>query len=107
MARRADGTVLPGTVLNPHGRPRNNLEELKRQYSHRLLEFFEGLIELTKSSNENVRLQASRSVIEWLVGKPQIAVDMTHKTLNLGQLYVEALAEVNARARDTVDAEPR
>jgi hypothetical protein len=36
--------------------PRNAIEQLRAKYMHRLPELFDGLIELTKSDSENIRL---------------------------------------------------
>jgi hypothetical protein len=60
VARRPDGTVLPGSVLNPGGRPRTAIEELRTRLLPRLPEFVAGLIELTQSPNEATRLAALR-----------------------------------------------
>jgi hypothetical protein len=46
-ARRANGQLIGGQgSLNPSGRPRNAIEELRAKYMHRLPELFDGLFQL-------------------------------------------------------------
>jgi len=94
-ARRPNGTMMPGAVLNPGGRPRNAIEQLREKYMHRLPELFDGLIELTKSDSENIRLQALREIFDRLLGKPAVFVDATHTRVDIGQLYLAALKRAN------------
>ena len=86
---------MPGSVLNPGGRPRNAIEQLREKYMHRLPELFEGLIELTKSDSENIRLQALREIFDRLLGKPAVFVDATHTRVDVGQLYLDSLKRAN------------
>jgi hypothetical protein len=94
-ARRPNGTVMPGTVLNPGGRPRTAIEELRAKYSHRLPELFESLFQLTNSKNESIALQATREILDRLLGKPAISVDTTHTRVDIASLYLQALKEAN------------
>jgi hypothetical protein len=91
IARRANGTVLPGTILNAGGRPKTAIEELRARYLPRLSEFFNGLIELSKSENETTRLSAVREILDRLLGKPAVFVDATHTTVDIPSLYLQAL----------------
>ena len=62
-ARRANGQLIGGQgSLNPSGRPRNAIEELRAKYMHRLPEMFDGLFQLTNSEIETIRLQAIREI---------------------------------------------
>jgi hypothetical protein len=47
----------------------NCITELRAKYSHRLPEFMDGLIELSKSPNETIRLQATRELLDRLLGR--------------------------------------
>jgi hypothetical protein len=94
--RRPNGTLLPGHAnLNPGGRPRNAIEELRAKYSHRLPEFMDRLIELSKSPNESVALGALKDLLDRLLGKPAISVDTTHTRVDIAQLYLQALKQAN------------
>jgi hypothetical protein len=74
--RHADGRLLPGQAsLNPGGRPRTAIEELRARLLPRLPEFMDGLIELTKSPNEATRLSAIKEILDRLLGKPAVFVD--------------------------------
>jgi hypothetical protein len=95
-ARRPNGTMMPGAVLNPGGRPRTAIEQLREKYMHRLPELFEGLIELTKSDSESVRLAAYREILDRLIGKPVVAIDSVHAKVDVGALYLAAMKRANA-----------
>ena len=45
-ARRPNGTMMPGSVLNPGGRPGNAIEELRAKYLPRVDELMEELVKL-------------------------------------------------------------
>jgi hypothetical protein len=80
--------------LNPGGRTRA-IEELKAKYSQKVPEFFERLIELSHSKNETIALQATRELLDRLIGKPAISVDTTHTRVDIAQLYLQALKQAN------------
>ena len=107
VQRRPNGQLMPGAaVLNPHGRPKGNaIEQLREKYIGRLDEFFEVLIDLTKSKNENMRLRATAELLDRLVGKPQISADVSVTRLDVGQLYLQALQRASQRAH-AVPGEP-
>ena len=72
---------------------------------HRLPELFDGLIELTKSDSENIRLQALREIFDRLLGKPAVFVDATHTRVDVGQLYlavimIRGIARLLAKMRE-------
>jgi hypothetical protein len=107
IARRANGTVLPGTILNAGGRPKTAIEELRARYLPRLPEFFNRFIELSKSENETTRLSAIREILDRLLGKPAVFVDATHTKVDIPSLYLQALKLVNGvPAGETIDADP-
>ena len=57
---------------------------------------FEGLIELSHSKNENIRLQAIREFLDRMLGKAVAIVESSHTRVDVGALYLRALQEVNA-----------
>jgi hypothetical protein len=94
--RRPNGTLLPGQpAMNPGGRPRTAIEQLRARLLPRLPEFMDGLIELAHSPNEATRLAAIREILDRLLGKPAVFVDATTTRLDIGQLYLAALKRVN------------
>jgi hypothetical protein len=94
-ARRPNGTMMPGSVLNPGGRPRNAIEQLREKYMHRLPELLEGLFELTKSDSPHVRIAATRELLDRLIGKPQISIDAVTAKVDVGAMYLAALKRAN------------
>jgi hypothetical protein len=54
------------------------------------------LIELSHSKNETIALQATRELLDRLIGKPAISVDTTHTRVDIGAMYLKALQQVNA-----------
>jgi len=100
VQRRPNGQLMPGAaVLNPHGRPKGNaIEQLRERYAGRLPEFFEGLIELTKSKNENMRLAAYREIFDRLIGKPQVTIDAAVAKFDVGAMHLQALQRANSHA---------
>jgi hypothetical protein len=96
--------MMPGSVLNPGGRPRTAIEELRARLLPRLPEFMDGLIELSKSPNESTRLAAIREILDRLLGKPAVFVDATHTNINIGELYLRALQRANGSGNtSTID----
>jgi hypothetical protein len=81
--------------MNPGGRPRNAIEELRSQYLPRLPEFLERLAELTQSSNEATRLAALREILDRLLGRPALFVDAMHTKVDVGAMYLAALKRAN------------
>ena len=95
VRRAPNGHLLPGASLNPGGRPRTAIETARAQLMPQLPLFLERLAELTQSSNETIRLQALREILDRLLGKPPVAIDATHTKLDVGQLYLAALKRAN------------
>ena len=95
LTRRPDGTMLPGHTPNPGGRPRTPIETARAQLMPQLPLFLERLAELTQSSNETIRLQALREILDRLLGKPPVAIDTTVAKVDIGQLYLSALRRAN------------
>ena len=72
--------------MNPSGRPR--IEGLREKYMGRLPEFFDNLIELTRSKNESISLAACREILDRLIGKPQISIDAVTTKFSAGAEYL-------------------
>jgi hypothetical protein len=106
--REANGRLLPGVSLNPAGRPAHGptgLVELRKQYMHRVPEFFKVLIDLTKSDSERMRLNAVQEILDRLIGKPQQTIEATTTRVDVGALYLQALQRANGDAAKVVEVE--
>jgi hypothetical protein len=106
VVRRPNGTMMKGFTANPGGRPRHGIEQLRAEYLPKLPIYFAALERLMRSDNEFVQLAALREAFDRLLGKSTVCIDSEHTRFDIRQAYVRALAEVNASARDTADAEP-
>jgi hypothetical protein len=100
VKRNALGHPLPGgPSLNPGGRPRGVIEEVRERLGPYTPEFCAALVELVRSPNEATRLAAIREAFDRLLGKPPIAVDTTvTKDIgpSIGALYLQAVQAANA-----------
>jgi hypothetical protein len=96
VKRDAHGHLLPGSRLNPGGRPRGVIEEVRERLGPHTAEFCTALVELVRSPNEATRLAAVREFFDRLVGKPPVAVDTTVTKVDIGALYLQALKVANA-----------
>jgi hypothetical protein len=104
VRRAPNGHLLPGSVLNPGGRPKSAIEEVRALLTPHAPQLVAKLVELAQSENEAVRLAAIREALDRLLGKPPLAVDTTVQKIDLGQLYLEAVKKVNEPPM--VDATP-
>jgi hypothetical protein len=95
IARRPNGTVVPGARLNPGGRPRSTIEEVRARLLPRLPEYLEALDKLTRSKHEATQLAAIREILDRLLGKPAVFVDSTTTKIDIASLYLQALKHVN------------
>jgi hypothetical protein len=103
VVRRApNGHLLPGSNLNPGGRPRGAIMEVRERLQPYTEEFIAALVSLVRSEDEAVRLSAVREFMDRLIGKPPIAVDQTVAKFDMGAsiqaLYLSALQEANKPA---------
>jgi hypothetical protein len=114
VKRNALGHPLPGgPSLNPGGRPRGVIEEVRERLGPHTPEFCTALVELVRSPNEMTRLAAIREAFDRLLGKPPVAVDTTiTKDIgpSIGALYLQAVQAVNqsheAKIVDIPSSEP-
>jgi hypothetical protein len=107
VRRAPNGHLLPGSVLNPGGRPRGAIEELRERLQPHMPEFAAALVELVRSPNEATRLAAIREAFDRLLGKPPVAVDSTVTKIDMGALYLEVLQRANRPPGDAaIDVTP-
>jgi hypothetical protein len=102
VQRDARGHLLPGSRLNPGGRPRGVIEDVRERLGPHTPEFVAALVELTRSPNEATRLAAIREAFDRLLGKPPVAVDTTVAKLDIGALYLQAVQAANRRLGGSV-----
>jgi hypothetical protein len=96
VKRDAHGHLLPGSRLNPGGRPRGVIEDVRERLGPYTPEFVAGLVELARSPNEAIRLAAIREFFDRLLGKPPVAVAVDNTAAhNIQQLYLTALQAAN------------
>jgi hypothetical protein len=96
VRRAADGRLLPGFAnLNPGGRPRSAIEDVRERLGSHTPEFVDALVELSRSPNEAIRLAAIKEAFDRLLGKPPVAVDTTVTKFDMGALYLQAVKAAN------------
>jgi hypothetical protein len=66
VKRDAHGHLLPGSRLNPGGRPRSVIEDVRERLGPHTPEFAAPLVELARSPNEATRLAAIREFFDRL-----------------------------------------
>jgi hypothetical protein len=101
VQRNASGQLLPGSRLNPGGRPARAIEDLRERLQSHLPKSVEVLAGLLMSKSETVRLAAVHEIFDRLVGRPAMTIDSTTTKLDIGQLYLQAVKLANQPA--TVD----
>jgi hypothetical protein len=108
VKRNALGHPVPGgPSLNPGGRPRGAIQEVRELLGPHTPKFVAALVELARSPNEATRLAAIREAFDRLLGKPAVAVDTTVAKLDIGALYLQAVQAVNRPASETaIDVTP-
>jgi hypothetical protein len=100
VQRNARGHLLPGARLNPGGRPVTAIEELRAKYGRRLPELFENLFSLTRSDNEQICLQATRELLDRLIGRPTQTIESQDARIDVAAMYLAALQRANANPVD-------
>ena len=111
VKRAANGTLLPGSCLNPGGRPRAAIEEVREILSQHKDELVDTLLQLLRSDDEAIRLAAVKEGFDRLLGKAPLAVDSTSSSRvehDIGMLYLTALKAANEMpdCRAPVDVAP-
>ena len=99
IQRDTSGRLLPGSRLNPGGRPRATIEDIRERLLPYMAESVETLVELMRSPNGHLRLAAIREYYDRLLGKPPVAVDSTVAKFDMGKLYrsLEACQPTSAK----------
>jgi hypothetical protein len=98
VKRNASGQLLPGSRLNPGGRPRATIEDIRERLLPYMAESVQTLVELMRSPNGHLRLLAIREYYDRIAGKPPVAVDTTiTKDIgpSIGALYLQAVQAAN------------
>jgi hypothetical protein len=108
--RRPNGTVLPGSALNPSGRPRivQEIQELARSAAPAA---FARVVALMNSDDERIALAASQEILNRAYGKPVMQVQSDVRRLDMSAVWastMRALSEAGAEPPtiDVTAAEP-
>jgi hypothetical protein len=96
VRRAPNGHLLPGSVLNPGGRPRGLIEEVRERLGPHTEEFCAALVALVRSPDEEMRLAAIREFFDRMLGKPPVAVNSAVTKIDMGALYLAAVKSANA-----------
>jgi hypothetical protein len=99
------GRLLPGAPsLNPGGRPRGAIEDVRERLGPHTAEFCAALVALVRSPNEATRLSAIREFFDRTLGKPAIAVDSVVTKLDLGAIFLDVVKNAGRPAQ--IDVTP-
>jgi hypothetical protein len=108
--RRPNGTVLPGSALNPSGRPRI-VQEIQTLARSAAPAAFERVVALMGSDDERIALAASQEILNRAYGKPVMSVQSDVRRLDMSAVWastMRALSEAGAEPPtiDVTAAEP-
>jgi hypothetical protein len=111
VKRAPDGKLLAGSVLNPGGRPKAAIEEVREILGQHKEELVDTLLQLLRSEDEAIRLAAVKEGFDRLLGRAPLSVDSTSTSRvehDIGMLYVTALKAANEMPdpRAPVDVTP-
>jgi hypothetical protein len=95
VKRAPDGKLLAGSILNPGGRPRSEIERVRELLGQHRDEIVETLMRLIRSDNEAIRLAAVKEAFDRMLGKAPIAADVTTTKIDIPALYLQALQAAN------------
>jgi hypothetical protein len=98
--RAPNGHFLPGSVHNPGGRPRTEIERVRELLGQHRDEFVATLLELVRSPDEKTKLAALEIAFDRMLGRPPVAVDQTVQKFDHTAAYLAALQAVNAPTLD-------
>jgi hypothetical protein len=99
VVRRApDGKLIAGSVLNPGGRPRAAIEDVREILGQHKEEIVETLLQLMRSGDEAIRLAAVKEGFDRLLGRAPLSVDNTNTKIehSIQELYLTAIQAANA-----------
>jgi hypothetical protein len=107
VKRAPDGKLLPGSILNPGGRPRSEIERVRELLGQHRDEIVGTLMQLIRSDDEAIRLAAVKEAFDRMLGKAPIAADVTTTKFDLGAAYLAALKLANLPpAEAAIDVTP-
>jgi hypothetical protein len=102
--RRPNGTVMPGSTLNPTGRPRivQEIQELARSAAPAA---FERVVALMNSDDERIALAASQEILNRAYGKPLMQVQSDVRRLNMSAVWASSMEALNKQLAEppTID----
>lgn len=103
LRRRPNGTIMPGSALNPTGRPRivQEIQELARTAAPAA---FEKIVALIGSPDERIALAASTEILNRAYGKPVMSVQSDVRKFDMSSLFALVAKEITEQ-RGTVKAE--
>jgi hypothetical protein len=101
--RRPNGTILPGSALNPSGRPRI-VQEIKDMARGAVPAAFARVVALVDSPDERVALAASQEILNRAYGKPLQQVNSDVRKLDIGQVWIAGMQAINKRETETGQA---
>jgi hypothetical protein len=104
VRRAPNGRLLPGSVNNPGGRPRSEIERVRELLGQHRDEFVKTLLDLVRSENEHTQLAAVQIAFDRLLGKPPVAVDQTIAKFDMGALFLDVVK--NAGRPAPIDVTP-
>ena len=95
VMRDTRGRILPGYSGNPGGRT-SALTEVRALLKPHVALYVQRLNELVRHPDPDVALPALKEAFDRLLGKAVVAVEQDVRTLDIGQLYLEAVKAANA-----------
>ncbi len=108
--RRPNGTVMPGSALNPSGRPRivQEIQELARSAAPAA---FARVVALVNSDDERIALAASQEILNRAYGKPVMQVNSDVRRLDMSAIWARSMEALNKQkaeppTMDMTAAEP-
>jgi hypothetical protein len=103
LRRRPNGTVLPGSTLNPSGRPRI-VQEIQDMARSAAPAAFARVVALANSPDERVALAASQEILNRAYGKPLQQVNSDVRKLDVGQMWLAGMQALHKRETETGQA---
>jgi hypothetical protein len=102
--RRPNGTVMPGSTLNPTGRPRivQEIQELARSAAPAA---FERVVALMSSDDERIALAASQEILNRAYGKPVMSVQSDVRRVDMSAVWARSMEALNKQLAEppTID----
>jgi hypothetical protein len=102
--RPNDGTVMPGSTLNPSGRPRI-VQEIQTLARNAAPAAFDRVVALVNSDDERIALAASQEILNRAYGKPVMQVQSDVRRLDLSSIWASTMEALNKQKAEppTID----